>query len=443
MRKPFLLVAAVSCALVLPAKDFSISDFGAKGDGMADDTTAVQRAIDACAAAGGGRVVVEKGVYRIRPVMLASDVDLHLAGGAKLLGSGDWRDYPNRGNLKKVVGSKMPLGRDSALITADGARNVSITGKGVIDGNGRSFMRELTADEWKDGLDLGFKYRIVYPHWGRWRFVRIGDLDQAPGRTILLTGCTDVTVRDVTLEDSAVWGYLVNDCDRVTFDNCKVFNQIYSEGTDGIHVNSSCDVTISNCTIESGDDALCFRASNQYNPEKRACERVTVTNCRLRSHANCIRLGWERDGVVRDCTFSNVVMHDSWRGINVWINPPTNYTAVCRGDETSLVENVVFSNIVMDRIYRMPITVQVHDYAGVKEDAVRNLTFANITARSYLGLEFMGCENRPLRNFTFTGCRFNRDASVKYEWDKTAFRPFAAPYCCRDFKFDSCEFEDR
>jgi hypothetical protein len=107
------------------------------------------------------------------------------------------------------------------------------------------------------------------------------------------------------------------------------------------------------------------------------------------------------------------------------------------------VENVVFSNIVMDRIYRMPITVQVHDYAGVKEDAVRNLTFANITARSYHGLEFMGCENRPLRNFTFIGCRFTRDAGVKYEWDKTAFRPFAAPYCCRDFKFDSCEFEDR
>ena len=165
MRKPFLLVATVSCALVLPAKDFSVRDFGAKGDGMADDTAAVQHTIDACAAAGGGRVVVEKGVYRIRPVMLASDIDLHLAGGAKLLGSGDWRDYPNRGNLKKVVGSKMPLGRDSALITADGARNVSITGNGVIDGNGRSFMRELTVEEWKDGLDLGFKYRIVYPHW--------------------------------------------------------------------------------------------------------------------------------------------------------------------------------------------------------------------------------------------------------------------------------------
>ena len=112
-------VCAAVCALNAGAADFLVKEYGAKGDGVTFDTEAVQKAIDACAADGGGRVVLEKGVFLVKPIMLKSGVDLHIARNARLLGSGDWRDYPNSGNLKHVISENMPRARDAALITAD------------------------------------------------------------------------------------------------------------------------------------------------------------------------------------------------------------------------------------------------------------------------------------------------------------------------------------
>ena len=120
-RESFCALIAALALAAAAAGDFDPRDYGAKGDGRTFDTAAVQRAIDECAEAGGGRVVVDGGTYLVKPIRLRSGVELHLASGGRILGSGDWRDYPNRGDMKHVVSAHLPRARDAALIWADEA----------------------------------------------------------------------------------------------------------------------------------------------------------------------------------------------------------------------------------------------------------------------------------------------------------------------------------
>ena len=119
-----LLAGAISASVF--ARDVNVRDFGAKGDGVTFDTESVQRAIDECSSSGGGRVVLSGGVFRIRPIRLKSGVDLHIDIDARILGSNDWKDYPNKGDMRHVDSSKLPRARDAALITADEARGIAI-----------------------------------------------------------------------------------------------------------------------------------------------------------------------------------------------------------------------------------------------------------------------------------------------------------------------------
>ena len=447
-RKTTLVaVLAAVVAMFADAADFDVRSYGAKGDGVTFDTEAVQKAIDACAADGGGRVVLEKGVFLIKPIMLKSGVDLHIARNARLLGTGDWRDYPNRGTLKHVISENMPRARDAALITADEAHGISITGEGVVDGNGMSFVEELPKERW-----------------GRWRYGRKGGFQQSPPRVVFFAGCSDVTVKDITMTNQpAGWSYMVHDCDRVVFDRCKVLADIHYPNNDGIHVNCSRDVSISNCRVSVGDDAIIVRANSRSLHGCKPSERVTVANCQLRAYSNGIRLGWCRDGVIRDCTFSNIVIHDSTRGIDMWLLSKDGGSGTDYGVEKTLIENIVFSGIVMDRIHTFPVTVVVAEPSEAACEAVRNVTFANVTARSYGLPEFVGTRECPLENFMFSGCRFIRSAApdVRPPWENGCQPLTRGPaesvsalslhrgtkdgnpfYNCRNFTFNACSFDD-
>lgn len=417
------------------ARDYDVHTYGAKGDGATFDTAAVQRAIDACSAAGGGRVVLDGGVFLVKPIRLKSGVELHLEANARLLGSGDWRDYPNRGDLKHVDSAKLPRGRDAALVSADEAENIAITGRGVIDANGLSFVRRIA------GAD-GTK---------KWQFERIGGFEQSPPRVVFFTGCRDVTVTDVTMTNQpAGWSYWIHDCDRVVFDRAKILADVRYPNNDGIHVNSSRDVSISNCRIETGDDSIVVRANNRSLKERKACERVTVANCQLRSYANCIRIGWSLDGVIRDCTFSNLTMTDSTVGIQVWLPPRDWNPAGDYGVEPTLVERINFDNIVMDRIHYNPLMVRVFEPAEEGCEAIRDLSFANLTCRSCGWPELIGRPGRPLADFRFANCRFFRsdanDVRAPWEVRKTPAVTNRTVACaladCRGFVFEGCEFRE-
>ena len=152
----------------------------------------------------------------------------------------------------------------------------------------------------------------------------------------------------------AGWSYWIHDCDRVQIDGLKILANVRYPNNDGIHVNFSRDVTISDCIIETGDDSLVVRANSRSLKENKTCERVIISNCSLRSWSAGIRIGWTNDGVIRDCSFSNIVMHDTSVGIALVLprrkDAPgwTDY-----GREATEIESLSFNNIRTRRPTRL------------------------------------------------------------------------------------------
>ena len=394
-----ILFCLILSAVSLRAADFDVRKFGAKGDGIKKNTEAIQKAIDACTKAGGGRVVLMDGVYLTGPIQLKDGVNLYIDGTARLLASPDIEDYPDWKDVKHVNSANLPRGnRNACVIFADEAERISITGRGVIDGNGTYHIVKLD----KPTNAGGWFYKRKYPN------------EQTLPRVVFFTGCKDVLLADVTMTNQpSGWSYWIHDCDRVTIRGLQILAELSYPNNDGIHLNCSRDVTVSDCHIECGDDAIIIRANSRSLKENKPMERVTITNCILRSRCYGIRVGYSDDGVMRHCTFSNLVITESRDGIGFTLpnSPyPRNHDF---GREDSLIEDMLFSNIVMDGLYGKPIVTIMGEKARI--DAVRNIRFSNIQAKARYFPVLHGREGTPLQNFVFDNCSFVRNATPGQE----------------------------
>lgn len=371
-------------------------------------TKAIQSAIDACAASGGGKVIIRDGVYMTGTLILKSNVNLHIEESGVLLGSPDCADYPERPDVKHVNSKCLPRRRNACLIFAEECENVSITGMGKIDCNGLSFIKE------KENYESG------------WRFERIDA--PTPPRVVFLTGCKNVNIQDITMVNQpAGWSYWIHDCDFVTLDRLKINADVQYPNNDGIHINSSRNVTVSNCSIVCGDDCIVVRANNASLTENKVCEKVVVTNCNLTSYASGIRIGWLNDGVIRNCTFSNIVMTDTNVGVAIKLPfsgdkeyepgncpPELPLHIVDRGREETLIESLSFNNIVMDEIYATPIAVEIADCKATKCNAIKNLYFSDIHARGLEFPYFKGRKQNVIKNITLSNCTFEKVSDEEF-----------------------------
>ena len=369
---------------------YDVREFGAVGDGKTLNTEAIQKTIDACAAAGGGRVLLENGVYLTGTIFLASNVDFHIAAGAVLLGSKDGKNYPNH-ETKHVTRELLPRWKSTCIIYAEECENLSLSGNGTIDCNGDDFVARIEGDF------IGWPY-----------YRRSAD---SPARAVFLTGCRNVTVEGLTMiHQPAGWSYWIHDCDYVTCDKLKILANVEYPNNDGIHVNSSRNVTISNCSITCGDDCIIVRANNASLKENKVCERVVVTNCNLTSYSGGIRIGWIKDGVIRNCSFANLVMTDTTTGIDIHLPyfalDPNNFATADQGREATLIENLSFSNIVMDKQCGKPIKILIDQNPALPCTAIRNLHFSNIHSKGPSMPLMMGREDCPLENIWFSDCSF-------------------------------------
>lgn len=364
---------------------YDVRNYGAVGDGKTLNTAAIQKAIDDCASKNGGTVLLEDGTYMTGSIVLRSNVNLHIEQNAVLLGSPNCGDYPEKQNLKHVISENLPRTRNASMIFAEECENISITGMGKIDCNGTRFVREKQGE------------------WTGWRFERIDA--PTPPRVVFFAGCRNIKIEDITmLNQPSGWSYWIHDCDYVVFDKCKILAEVRYPNNDGIHINSSRNVTVSNCDIVTGDDCIVVRANNRSLAENKVCEKVTVTNCNLTSYSGGIRIGWISDGVIKNCTFSNLVMTDTVIGISIVL--PDFSKVPDRGREDTLIENLLFNNIVMDKIYGRPIKIYIGQTDGTRCEAIRNIYFSKVVAS---GLEFpylFGRKDNKIRNIYFNDCRF-------------------------------------
>lgn len=362
----------------------SIREFGAIGDGETMNTQAIQKAIDACHQAGGGRVTIDEGRYLSATIQIKSGVELHLAPDGVLMASDRAEDYPE---IRSDVWNweLAPRRNSRCFIYAEDAQRIAITGRGMILCPGTRVC------------DLQDTHL--------WKYRRKGEA--FPPRMILLVCCRDVVMRDFTIKDTAAgWATWILGCRDVHVDNVTMDADLDLPNADGLHINCCQDMTVSNCRIRTGDDAIILRAYTSVLKEPTPCERITITNCTLTSHANGIRLAWANDGVIRDCAVSNITITDSLAGITAMLpfpldpgNPRSD-----QGSDATLIERIYFSNIVMNRIWREPIKVAV--MPGSDITAIRDLSFSDIHCVSAWPPQFLGAENSPLKDLSLNNVTF-------------------------------------
>ena len=381
-----IIVFVFSVAFCTYAKDYNIADYGAVGDGTNLNTVAIQKCIDTCWKDGGGRVVVEGGRYVTGTIFLRSNVELHLDANGTLLASPDGKAYPEF-TCKEWEVKMAPRYTSRCWIYAGFSENVSITGMGTLDCNGAVFCEPVL----KDGKETGIYKR---------------NTSELPARMIFIMGCTNVRLEDFMMKHMAGgWGCWINDSQYVSADKVKMYCNPGYPNSDGIHVNCSCDITISDCIIHCGDDSIIVRANTNLLKEKRPCERVIVKGCVLSTKCRAVRIGYRNDGIIRNCTFSDLVITDSVRGL--WIELPDRANASDMSDNNTQVSNLRFNNIVMNRTSLAPILIQV--CPDNKFGFIRDIHFSNITAKSGKVPQILGRNDAVIEDIYFNDCVFVAD----------------------------------
>jgi polygalacturonase len=379
MSKTSVLAVAVISAMVLAPSCkktesegplpspvvFNVKDFGATGikEDLAQE--AIQRTVDACAAAGGGTVFIPPGQYTSGTIHLRSHVRLFVEAGATVYSLHDKSHFDQ-----------------DALLYGEDLTNVTIEGRGVFDGGG-AYDRRLKGDHEDDFIrpnqiemeKLGLPLMRAFPKPDR------------TGKLVLLVRCTDVRIAGVSFVDSPSWTMHPVQCERLVIDGISIRTSL-EDGVwaDGIDPDGCKDVRISNCTIETGDDALVFYSMDWFGPAQ-PCENITVTNCRLSSASSAIKFCDGNIAGIRNVTIDNCVITGSNRGIAFMTF------------DGGPVENIVLSNLTIETVrhewfwwgdgepfhFNIRKRSEVHANWPPEKDrpagAIRNVKIQNVIAR--------------------------------------------------------------
>ena len=408
--------------------EYNVLNFGAVGNGTANDTAAIQSAIDACAKTGG-RVVFPGGhTYRTGALILCSNLELHLEMGATLKGSDDLKDYRlDRCAAGSAEMRNIPSYEDCTYTGAPNhyflygkdLENIAVTGLGRIDGNETLFYGEVT--KWH--IEGAF-----YP--------------RAP--MLFLENCSQVTLRDVTLANSAFWTVHLVGCQDVLISGIRILNNLRMANCDGIDPDHCRNVRISDCHIECADDCIVFKntaAAMQYGP----CENITVTNCTLISTSAAIKFGSESEALFRNILVQNCVISRSNRGISLQLR------------DKGSIENVSFQNITIDtRLFKRemfwgqaePIAITaLPRLPSTQVGTIRNISFRDIFCTSENGILLYAAEQGGISDIRFENLHLTLRSSTKHEKGYHDLRPtFRQPFTDRGLHHvyahnsDGCSF---
>ena len=275
---------------------FLANDYGAAGDGVTLNTGAIQAAVDAASASGGGKVTFAPGTYLSGTIRLKNNVNLELPKGTVLAGSENPQDYPEI--FTRHAG--IELNTIAPLILLDHCRCAAVTGHGIIDGRGKRwwdlFWNRMLPEYEKKGL--------------RWCV----DYDCRRPKALVVQNSEDITVRDVTFHRSAHWTVHILYSSHVTAENIEIRNNIGGRGpsTDGFDIDSSEYIRVSRCLVSCNDDNFCLKSGRDADGLRvnRPCRFVLIENCRALSGSGLVTVGSETSGgfdriLVRDCSCRN------------------------------------------------------------------------------------------------------------------------------------------
>lgn len=425
-------VSPPAAAPTAAEKSWDITHYGAIGDGKAMNTDAFAKAIDACVAGGGGRVLVPAGTYLTGPIEMKSEVDLHLEAGATIQFSRNVDDFPlvvAEYEGRTTVQARSP-------IWGNKLKDVSITGAGIIDGSGeawRALKRSkvsqehwdrvvkaggvVDGDTWwpseaaKNGLPELQKLRTAPTEPGA-ATPRVEDYKKF--RELLrpvmvhLVECRGVVLDGPTFRNSPNWNLCLILCENVTVQNCTVFNPSFAQNGDGLDLVSCRNVLVADSSFDVGDDAICLKSGRDEEGRRRGkpTENVTVRNCTVMHGHGGVVIGSEMSGGVRNVSVSNCI----FRGTDIGLRFKTT-----RG-RGGVVENIDITNIAMHDIAGEAISFDM--YYQVKDPRPEPVTERTPAFRQFLirnvtcdgakkALVVRGLPEMPIEGITFERLRLN------------------------------------
>jgi polygalacturonase len=355
---------------VYAATSCNVKSYGATGNGTTKDTTAIQNAINACA--GGGTVIFPSGTYLTAPLFLKSDITLNIESGATILGSETTSDYTVQSGETVAT----PI---LALINADNASNITITGSGVINGQGST-----------------------------WWTTEASDADKRP-RLIEIANGSNITVSGVTLENPGAMHLYLKSTSNVTVDNITINSPSTSPNTDGIDPASSHDVTIENSKISDGDDNIAIKAEDAGAPSY----NITIKNCTFGS-GHGLSIGNDLAGGVYSVTVDNVTFNGTTNGLRIKSTRTTggdvhdvSYTGVSM---TNVQYPIWFSgyypDIPADGDPAQTVTATTPYYHSI---TVNNMTASGATAAGYI----VGVPEKPFTSITLNDVKITATTGLE------------------------------
>ncbi|CDF79845.1 polygalacturonase (GH28) [Formosa agariphila KMM 3901] len=342
-----LICTVIFFSFTSKQKIYNIKSFGAKGDSLTINTIAIQKTIDKCSKNGGGLVQVSDGIYITGTIILKDNVTLEITENAKLVGSSNPQDYVSIDTFIDAVGQE----RGTCLIGSINASNIGIKGEGVIDGNGAAFLSK----------NLTIKKKAL----------QITDNNFGKNRPFLLrfVKSENITLKNIHIREAAAWACHFYQSKNILVDNINIYNHA-NKNNDGIDLDSSHDVIIKNCNIDSGDDAICIKSTSPlptYN--------VQVSNCILKSDWGTLKFGTESMGDFYNIDIRDCKIYDTkGGGIKILSVDGAN------------IYDITIENIEMDNV-DMPIFIRLGErlntYRGAEQrqvGTIDNVLIKNIKA---------------------------------------------------------------
>jgi len=358
-------------------RDFNITDYGARADGQTDCTAAIRQAIQACHAAGGGRVVVADGTYLTAAIHLKSGVNLHVAAGATLKFTPEFKKYLPV-VLTRIEGTECM--NYSPLIYAYEQKNIAVTGKGTLDGSAtwENWWHFVRRDGWVTNLPPSGRLLLEHGERGTPVAERVfGDGHRLRPNFIQPFRCQNILIEGITITNSPMWVINPVLSTNVTVRGVTVTS--HGPNNDGCNPDSSRDVLIENCLFDTGDDCIAIKSGKDADGRRInvPSENIIIRNCIMRDGHGGVVLGSETSGGVRnvfaeDCTMDSPNLD---RALRLKTN----------AERGGPIENIFFRNVKVGRVAHSILTIDLvygRVNGGPFPPTIRNIEMRNVTATS-------------------------------------------------------------
>jgi polygalacturonase len=394
-----------------PNRWFIITGFGADSEGRKLSTTAINQAIDKCSAEGGGRVIVPRGTYLTGAIHLKSDVELHIAEGATLKFDTDPASYP----IVFTRWEGMELMNYSPLIYARRQKNIAITGKGTLDGQGSEQHWWSWKGKWGGTTKYGWKEGMPNQLPARARLFHMAEDAVPVEQRVFGDGsylrppfiqpyeCENVLIADVRVRNSPFWNIHPVLCKNVTLRGVDVYG--HGPNNDGVDPESVDHMLIEDCSFDTGDD--CIAVNSGRNADGRRInvpsQNILVRNCRMKEGHGGVVVGSQISGGARWVFAENCQMDspDLWYAIRFKNN-------ALRG---GLLENFYYRDIDVGQVGRAAITCDFNYEEGANgkfTPQLRNVVVERLRVKNAVRvLDSQGLPQAPVNDITLRDCTFD------------------------------------